>query len=188
MVRKIFAGLFLLSMVFAMASCGGSTVPGTENGVYSRYKLHYVTNRKGVSVGSYANWTRWEGHAFVPYNAKLQVKAIGGKKFEIVASTSQGIKTITWEFDPKNMGMSGSEYIKLITSPNPVSYEGLSGIDRQGIEAGKALPGMSKQGVNIALGYPAKHKTPSLESNKWVYWTGRYDPMTVEFDSNGKVK
>jgi outer membrane protein assembly factor BamE (lipoprotein component of BamABCDE complex) len=63
----------------------------------------------------------------------------------------------------------------------------LSEVDRHGIEAGKALPGMSKQGVTIALGYPAKHKTPSLESNEWVYWTSAHDPITINFDQSGKV-
>ncbi|MCX5638587.1 MAG: hypothetical protein NTX52_12990, partial [Planctomycetota bacterium] len=128
--------------------------------------------------------TNWLGHAFVPYNTKIQVRALSGKKFEFVTNNRV---VIIWEFDPAKMQMSGSEYIKLITSPTSVSYEGLSEVDRNGIEAGKALPGMSKQGVMIALGYPAKHKTPSLESNHWTYWTGRYGQITVDFDESGKV-
>jgi hypothetical protein len=183
MARKIWVVLFLVSLVFALASCGGSKVSGTEGGVYSRYNLHYVSE-KGANRGSYANWTNWPGHTFAPYNTKIQVRALGRKKFEFV--TNSGV-VIIWEFDPAKMGMSGSEYIKLITSPTSVSYEGLSEVDRKGIEAGRALPGMSKQGVTIALGYPAKHRTPFLESNHWIYWTGRYDTIAVDFDESGKV-
>ena len=182
MVRKIWVVLFLVSLVFALASCGGK-VSGTENGVYSRYNLHYVAE-KGVNKGSYANWTNWPGHTFVPYNTKIQVRALSGKRIEFVTNNEV---VIIWEFDPVRMEMSGSEYIKLITSPTPVSSEGLSEVDRKGIEAGKALPGMSKQGVMIALGYPAKHKTPSLENNRWTYWGGRNNSYAVEFDANGKV-
>ena len=184
MARKLLVGLFLVSLVFALASCGGSTVAGTENGVYSSYNLHFVTV-KGINKGSYANWTRHPEHAFVPYNTKIKVKTLSRKKFEFV--TDSGV-AIIWEFDSVKMGMSGSDYIKLITSPTPVSYEGLSAVDRQGIEAGKALPGMSKQGVMVALGYPAKHMTPSMESNSWTYWGGRMDNYRVEFDANGKVR
>lgn len=184
MVKKMLVVLFVLSLVFACSSCGGNKVPGTENGVYSRYNLHYV-NVKGVNKGSYANWTRHVDHVMLPYNTKIQVKSLGSKKFEFV--TDNGTK-ILWEFNPKNMGMSGIDYIKLITSPTPVNYEVLSDIDRKGIEAGKALPGMSKQGVMVALGYPAKHATPSLESNSWTYWGGRMDNYRVEFDESGKVK
>ena len=183
MVKKTLVVLFLVSLVFALASCGG-TVAGTENGVYSRYNLHYVTV-KDINKGSYANWTRHPAHAFAPYNTKLQVSSLSGKKFQFVTDSG---KVIIWEFDSQKMGMSGTDYINLITSPAPVSYEGLSDIDREGIEAGKAMPGMSKQGVMIALGYPAKHMTSSMESNSWTYWGGRMDNYKVEFDENGKVK
>jgi hypothetical protein len=92
-----------------------------------------------------------------------------------------------FETNPGRMGMSSSEYVALITSPTPVTYEDLSDVDRQGIQAGKALVGMSKQGVQIALGYPARHRTPSLDDNRWTYWKGRHDTYAVEFDGSGKV-
>jgi hypothetical protein len=186
MLKKVLVVLFMASLVFTLASCGGNTVPGTENGVYSRYNIHYIS-AKGVNKGSYANWTDWPGHGFEPYNTKLQIKVSGWKKLIIVANSGKAIKTINWEIDLQNIGMSTSEYIKLITSPNPVSYEGLSEIDRQGIQEGKALPGMSKQGVMIALGYPAKHMTPSTDLNKWIYWKGRFNKLAVEFSTEGKV-
>ena len=183
MVRKIFVGLFLVSLVFAMASCGGK-VKVQETSGYSCYNLHYVSE-KGVTKGSYLNLTNWPGHGFVPYNTKVRVIPMSkGKMFEL--TTDKGF-SIRWAYDPSLMGMSADNYVKLIISPTPVSYEGLSDIDRQGIEAGKALTGMSKQGVKIALGYPAKHMTPSLESNKWVYWTSAHDPIAVNFDQSGKV-
>jgi hypothetical protein len=47
MARKIWVVLFLFSLIFALASCGGSKVSGTEGGVCSRYNLHYVAE-KGV--------------------------------------------------------------------------------------------------------------------------------------------
>ncbi|MCG8667981.1 MAG: hypothetical protein MI867_01085 [Pseudomonadales bacterium] len=62
----------------------------------------------------------------------------------------------------------------------------LSKIDRQGIEKGKALKGMTKEGVIFALGYPARHVTPSTEADTWKYWKGRFDTMNIYFE-NGKV-
>jgi outer membrane protein assembly factor BamE (lipoprotein component of BamABCDE complex) len=46
---------------------------------------------------------------------------------------------------------------------------------------------MTKDGVRIALGYPAAHQTPSLNENTWVYWTNRFKSFKIEFDANGKV-
>ncbi|HWQ92447.1 MAG TPA: hypothetical protein VN673_12315, partial [Clostridia bacterium] len=58
--------------------------------------------------------------------------------------------------------------------------------ERSAIAEGKAVPGMGKEAVTVALGYPPKHKTPSLESNEWRYWSSRYGTFTVRF-KDGKV-
>jgi hypothetical protein len=184
MLKKIWVVLFLFSLIVAFTSCGGRTIPGTENGVYSRYNLHYIAGSHS-NKGSFCNWTHCPSHAFVLYNTKLHVKSLSSTRLEFI--TDRGV-AIMWEFDPGKAGMSSGEYINLITSPTPVNYEGLSNIDRKGIETGEALPGMSKQGVTIALGYPAKFRTPSLDSNQWIYWGGRFNTDTVQFDENGKVK
>jgi hypothetical protein len=166
MLKKMLVILLLLSLVFACSSCGGNRIAGTENGVYNRYNLHYISVKGGL-IGSYANWTSAPGHGFVPYNTKFYVRELSRKKFQFV--TSDGL-TIIWAYDSTNMGMSPAEYIKLITSPTPINYEGLSDIDRQGIAAGKAMVGMSKQGVMIALG-----------------WKNRFTKRKVIFDDKGKV-
>ena len=95
---------------------------------------------------------------------------------------------IYFEYISANMGgMSAKEYLDTIMSPTPVSYANLSAVDQEGIKTGKATLGMSKQGVMIALGYPAKSKTPSPESDTWVYWKGRFNMLTVTFGKDGKV-
>jgi hypothetical protein len=66
------------------------------------------------------------------------------------------------------------------------SLEGFSEVDRKGIRSGSVLPGMSKRGVMLAIGYPPEHATPSLDSDVWTYWKNRFGKMTVSF-ANGKV-
>jgi outer membrane protein assembly factor BamE (lipoprotein component of BamABCDE complex) len=73
-------------------------------------------------------------------------------------------------------------------SPGPVSYSGLTAEDQEGIKAGKATVGMTKQGVKVALGYPAQCKTPSLDANTWVYWKSRFNTRAVNFGGDGKVE
>jgi hypothetical protein len=181
---KEWMALLLGSVVGACCSCALEEAPtqAREEGVYTRYNLHYVVEH-GTVKGSFANWTDWPGHAFLPYNTKVRTDLwINRIRFE----TDTGLR-IMFELNPGRMGMSSSQYIDLITSPTPVAYDDLSDVDRQGIEAGKALVGMSKEGVKIALGYPARHRTPSLEDNRWTYWKGRHETYVVEFDADGKV-
>lgn len=66
------------------------------------------------------------------------------------------------------------------------NLEGMSEEDRRGIRAGSVLPGMTKRGVTLAIGYPPEHGTPSLDSDIWTYWKNRFAKMTVSF-TNGKV-
>ena len=40
----------------------------------------------------------------------------------------------------------------------------------------------------MALGYPATHRTPSLDSNTWVYWTNRFTTFEVNFNDKGLVQ
>jgi serine/threonine-protein kinase len=62
----------------------------------------------------------------------------------------------------------------------------LSSLDQQGIREGRVLPGMTKEGVILAIGYPPEHKTPSTASNDWRYWTGTLSTMVVQFE-DGRV-
>jgi hypothetical protein len=69
---------------------------------------------------------------------------------------------------------------------DPKKVETMSEIDRQGISQGRALPGMTKDGVILAIGYPPEHATPTLESDTWRYWRTRFATKLVYF-ANGKV-
>ncbi len=150
----------------------------------SRYNLHYY-DLKGLNHASYANYTDCPGHNFLPYNTKFRA-SYWSKGFKLVA-VDAGTE-ILFEYRSANMGgLSTKEYLDLIMSPTAVSYTGLSPVDEQGIKAGRAMVGMTKQGVTIALGYPAKHRTPSTDLNTWLYWKGRFNMLAVEFDNSGKV-
>ena len=187
MVRMARTGLGLLSCLFLLVcwGCGGSAVKTESGSLYTRYNLHYVA-QKGNNVASYANFTDYPGHSFLPYNTEVEAK-YWKRGFRIIAADTG--KVILFTYKSKNMGgMRGSDYLDLILSPAPVSYTGLTAEDEQGIQQGKALVGMTKQGVMIALGYPAKHYTPSLEEDTWAYWKGRLgEPRRVQFDGSGKV-
>ncbi len=190
----------MFSLCLAMGGCV-STFTGDKSEVIASSPVRYLKNnihvqkqfdRKGNPVykASYANYTSpGAGHMIVPVNTKVQIgesRTIKGRELLIIDQTDG--KKIHFEYNIRNMGMSMAEYMNLISSPSPVSTEGLSSKDRQGIRDGKASVGMSKKGVQIAMGYPAPHKTPSLSDNKWIYWQNRYRTLVVEFGADGTVR
>lgn len=57
----------------------------------------------------------------------------------------------------------------------------------QAIKEGKLVVGMSKAAVIMAYGYPPEHRTPSLESNTWIYWIDRFRNKAILFDENNRT-
>jgi hypothetical protein len=175
-------------LVWTCGSCESINLGGDEDAVepvyvYNKYNVHYYFN-KGKYYGSYANYIEPLEHGFLPYNTKLEVGSYrGGFKLTAVET---GLE-VNIQYKSANMGgMSKDDYVALITSPTPVSYD-FAGPDQEGVQQGQVSNGMSKEAVQVAWGYPAKHQTPSLDSNTWVYWKDRYRTIRVVFDTEGKV-
>jgi len=188
--RSINAFITVCSLVLMMIafSLPSNVIAGGEI-VYLKYNVHAFQKGSGYSA-SYANWTNpGPGHVLFPVNTAVRVSSFSrwraGRGFFLTA-VDEG-KKIAYEFHKQRMGMTIDEYVKLITSPKQVSLKGLSKKDREGIRLGQARVGMSKKGVMMALGYPACHRTPSLEDGVYVYWQSRFKTLAVEFDSKGKV-
>ncbi|MCF8045880.1 MAG: hypothetical protein K9J83_08455 [Desulfarculaceae bacterium] len=190
--RFIAALAFLLLCLFAAAGCRtGSPVaakpdkPLVSGTVHTKYNIH-IQHKGDKALASYANWVGpFPGHDVIEPDTKVVASRWrSGFRLDCV---EKGL-TVLFEFDPARMNMSASEYVKKITSGEPVSYDHLSGVDQKGIRNGEAYRGMSKKGVMAALGYPAAHRTPSPDSDTWTYWTNRFNTIAVHFDDSGKVR
>ena len=155
-----------------------------EGPVYMKVNIHYQDNGKDCKA-SYANYTNpGPGHKILPVNTPVQIKK--WKRGFIIIDTKNGTE-ILFEYQEPRMQMSVEDYLGKITSTSKVDLGKLSDKDRKGIEGGMASVGMTKDGVMIALGYPATHKTPSPDSNRWIYWTNRFGTIAVNFDDKGVV-
>jgi len=175
-------------MFFFILAIIMGNVFAAEEPLYLKNNIHAQFSSQDIKA-SYANWTDpGTGHTIIPVNTPVILKKGGhirGSIFTILLQDSG--KTILFEFDKKRMAMEPEEYWKLIASPSKVDLNALSEIDQKGIREGKASIGMTKDGVRMALGYPAAHMTPSLNENRWIYWTNRFKNFTVEFGPDGKV-
>lgn len=184
----------LYAAICALALVGCATKRPTQPIVYNRYNIHVITayDRGGTQwvKGSYTGWIGpVAGHRIIPPNTPM---VIGGSD---VIHRQPGFwlyladgTDVFFEYNKRNMRRSYLDYVYNITSSDYVNYDKLSDIDRKGILQGKALVGMSKQGVMISLGIPAMHQTPTLESDRWIYWRSRNSRRVgVYFDKSGIV-
>ncbi len=187
MKKTLGARFFWLFLLVGFFLCSGvSTTFAKSEAVYTKYNIH--AQEKGRSAkASYANYTNpGVGHLIIPRGSKIEILKKNRKRF--VFKDEQTQKKVTFEFHAGRMGMKINDYIALITSPTPVSNDDFSKLDLKGIKKGKALKGMTREGVMAALGYPAAHRTPSIDASRWIYWTNRFRTIAVEFDDKGLVK
>ncbi|HEY3278502.1 MAG TPA: outer membrane protein assembly factor BamE [Syntrophorhabdaceae bacterium] len=182
--KTIIGFILCCSFLIGLAGCGGSVRVGDNAPRYLTSNIHAQQQEKEMKA-SYANWTNpGAGHVIIPVNTPVIVDTV---RRDLSIVTRDTNKTIYFEFDEGKMGMTNAQYINIIASPQPTNLNHLSAVDRKGINEGKVYTGMTKEGVRIALGYPAVHKTPSLNSNTWYYWTNRWKSFAVQFDNTGKV-
>jgi hypothetical protein len=65
----------------------------------------------------------------------------------------------------------------------------MSEIDKDGIYEGRVKPGMSREAVLIAIGYPPEfaNRQALMSDRDWSYWISRYSKMVVSFGRDGRV-
>jgi len=174
--RFVASGLLLLPLLLLLPRGGY----GADGFRFTRYNIH-CQDKRGLHA-SYSGWIDpGESHVILPPNTQVALEDSSRKELEIKLKDG---RELTMDFHADRMKMGAEEYFKLITSPQPVSLDALSGKDREGVKEGKASPGMSKNGVLAALGYPPVHATPSLAAKEWIYWKNRFNRVRVEFDGD----
>ena len=190
--RLIMATAVLLAATLVWSGVTASAFAETR---YLKNNIHYQghSGRGGVMAyrASYANYVDppGGGHEILPVNSAVDIsitrQGFRGRALLIVDKKSG--RQVYFEYNERNMGIPMEQYIDLISSTQKTPLDKLSAKDRKGIQEGRAFVGMTKAGVRMALGYPAKHRTPSLDSNEWVYWIDRWRTMVVHFNDKGIV-
>lgn len=167
-MRKI---AILLFFILSACSSKYANDPRVGASYYTKFALqhekghYYTTNyRKGI---------------LLPVNSQVMINKMSSKAIIFtVAKTGEEIQLINV---PKHTNENIDEIFSKTFSKSPTNLEKFSSLERGKISQGKIAKGMSKKAVIVAYGYPPYIKTPTLESNEWVYWTSRFDKVNVTF-------
>ena len=74
---------------------------------------------------------------------------------------------------------------KLVVKSNPqAKVDRAPAKVKAAIKAGHVVPGMTKEQVLIAVGYPPTHRTRSTDEGVWHYWASRAGRYEVHFKGN----
>lgn len=181
--------IILAVLLVAMLAVPMSAPMAKENGVegktlYTQVNIWYEA-AKGVNR-SYS--TFYHKGEIIPAGTKVTITEIGKKAIEF--KDDKGIQYQLIFVAKHHPGMKADDFAALLfKAENPAPrIAKMSAEDREGIKQGKLVRGMSKDGCVMAFGYPPAFRTPSLDSDAWIYQDNKWSTAyTVHFEK-GKLK
>jgi len=150
-------------------------LPGQQ--YFTRFNLWY---ERGKHVTT--NYARGK---LLPINSKVTLESIGPKKMLLTLESGDSLTlALAQKFSLRSLDDIAAELLSDRKIP----------IDRLGEDLSKAISqgtmrlGMTREQVLMARGYPPRHKTPSLDGDKWIYWSSRFVHRTLLFQDGILVK
>jgi hypothetical protein len=115
----------------------------------------------------------------VPINTPVKIVSMSGSLLVLKrGDTGQEIKVKNEE---KYTKKSIKEIAALMLASDKTPIEQVPEPFATAIRNGEMRKGMTKELVLMARGYPPAHETPSIEGDRWVYWSSRFVKQTSIF-------
>ncbi len=120
----------------------------------------------------------------VPINTPVKLISMSGSKMTLRRlDTNQEIKV---ENEDKFTKKSIPEIASLLLAADKTPIEKLPEEVASAVRNGEMRKGMTRELVLLTRGYPPAHETPSIEGDRWVYWSSRFVKQTIVF-INGRL-
>jgi len=176
MATLSFAAIWLITLFFALPIDAENSIQAIKGQTfYTQFSLYYEKNCYRT--------TNYRKGVLVPINTEVKFIRVSGESIFITLPNRRTLEIANIK------KYSGEEIDKIFSRSfalNPVDLSVFTNDEQKSILAGEVQLGMRKSAVIAALGYPPEHKTPTLESNQWQYWSNRFNTFIVCFE-NGKV-
>ena len=183
---RIYKVIILAVISIALNACGtyevldeGGKSMMNSKGVYTLTNLHPDPKRSRLYAVNY------QQPSLIPLCTEVTLLA-ASKKVMKFTTNNTGQKYAYYYH--KSAGEPLMDHLKQYFGRkcNSEKVKGMSKVDQDGIAKGIPINGMTRDGVILAMGYPPRHKTPSLDVDTWIYWKSRFGTMKVIF-KDGKV-
>jgi hypothetical protein len=178
MVTKIFSRrLILLGLTSILLSCSSTSLFAaiTEGQTYFTQYNFWIEKERHLTT----NYNRGE---LVPLNTAVTVESIGGKTMVLDIDGRKIMIENVKKFTLRDIREIADEML----GSQPVSLASFSKDRQSDIKNGILRLGMSKDQTIMTRGFPPRHKTPTTNANRWVYWTSRFVQLTLVFE-DGKL-
>ncbi|MCC6201037.1 MAG: hypothetical protein IT466_09725 [Moraxellaceae bacterium] len=173
-------GFYIRTMMAVLFAAGSAHVWAGDKGVgqtfYTQHSFYY-------EKGRYIT-TNYARGGVVPINSMVKIVDIGRKSIELELKGGTPVDVVNVVNVKKYTQKDIKDIQALLLGERPVSLDGYNEEIQKAIKDGVLKVGMKKSAVLFARGYPPAHATPSLDSDKWIYWQSRYNRVELIFDND----
>lgn len=182
-MRTFARGLLLFVMLLSLVSCKRALKPEELPAHISMGDTYYTqfVIRYEKDVHPTTNYRRG---ASIPVNTPVRLLGITNKTIEVEVDNSS--RKLLVKNVQKHTGDDVYRAFDKLFATRKVDLSRFNKLEKQHIQDGTVAKGMSKDAVIIAIGYPPITETPSLDSDRWVYWNHRFNRFNVHF-KDGRV-
>lgn len=146
-------------------------------------KTYFARHGFMYEDGTHITTNYWRG-ALVPINSKITVVAATASKLVLqIVDTGETVKI---DNAAKYTKCDMREIARRMLSVDPIDLDRFDDETAAAIKSGTMRLGMTKEQVLMARGFPPAHKTPSLNGDRWQYWSSRFVVQTLVF-ADGKL-
>ncbi len=185
------AVLFLSGCMAHIVNMRGVVGAGPEDKIYTAYNIWYEDPARVMSI----NYHRGQ---MIPFGTQVElvsgeydnIRIIEDYEEEIVFETLPDRKRFTvigskrWRSQDETIHDLIKRMFTLV--PPEKMVEGISPENLENIRKGVVVKGMTKKEVIMTMGWPASHRTPSIEEVTWIYFLDKWKNLRVIF-REGKV-
>jgi len=168
----------LLGLVLGMLCL--SVLAANKGTYYTRVNIWYEHPEKIFS-------TNYHAGSILPAGTKVEVLSARRKSVRFRVEGKDADYLFTYVKKHSSLGFD-EEFDRLFSRENHFFElaKKFTRAEKEAVEEGTVVVGMSREAVLTAYGYPPSHKTPDLDSDHWVYWVKRMSTKELFFE-NGKV-
>lgn len=145
--------------------------PSVGADFYTRYSFHYERGRHLT--------TNYARGSLVPINTR--VKLVSMTDDELVLQRLDSGDRVRVKNVEKHSRKPTAEVARLLLSAEKMPVDQQPVDIAVAIQHGELCEGMTKEQAIMARGYPPEHRTPSIDADKWVYWSSRFIRHTITF-------
>ena len=172
-MKKVMVAVLMTSFLLTWPSSGLAADSAEDSIYYTRVGFFH---EKGTH-----KTTNYLRGFFVPINTEVKIlKKTQRSIYLRIVDRDEEIRIANLQ------GHSGEKIdaiFERMFSLNETDLTSYSSEQVERIMAGVFELGMTKEEIILAIGYPPKHRTSSLVSNKWRYWESRFDTVLLHFKS-----